>query len=80
MKAYRPGVSKTKGLLRHVKAGASQSRDTGKRNDRYMEIDKENDRYVERITTPDGDVIKDVSEPLSTHRGHGSAKTNHRTT
>ena len=39
-------------------------------------IDKENDRYYERIVDPDtGDVIREVDEPLSTHQGHGSAKT-----
>ena len=32
-------------------------------------VDRKNDRYRERITTPDGEVVRDVDEPLSEHRG-----------
>ena len=36
-------------------------------------IDRRRNRYVERIEDPEtGEVIKDVDEPLSEHRGHGS--------
>lgn len=37
-------------------------------------IDRENSRYVEKIEAPDGTIVRDVDEPLSDHRGHGSAK------
>jgi hypothetical protein len=38
-------------------------------------IDRENDRYFERVTHYEtGEVIHEIDEPLSQHRGHGSAK------
>ena len=50
-------------------------KDTGKWN--YLEriFDYENDYYSEKITDPlTGEVIKECKEPLSEHKGHGSAK------
>ena len=39
-------------------------------------IDRENDRYLERVTDyQTGEVLHFHEEPLSEHRGHGSAKT-----
>jgi hypothetical protein len=36
-------------------------------------IDRRRNRYVERIADPEtGEIIKDVDEPLTEHRGHGS--------
>ena len=43
----------------------------------YMErtIDFENNWYFERITNPvTGEVIRECSEPLTEHQGHGDAK------
>jgi len=38
-------------------------------------IDWDNDTYIETITNPEtGEIIKKVEEPLSHHRGHGTAK------
>lgn len=38
-------------------------------------IDRRRNRYVERIADPEtGEVVRDVDEPLSEHRGRGSAK------
>jgi hypothetical protein len=37
-------------------------------------IDRENDWYKELIMNEKGEVIRNVSEPLSKHQGHGSAK------
>lgn len=38
-------------------------------------VDRENDRYFERVEDPEtGTVIHQCDEPLSEHRGHGSAK------
>jgi hypothetical protein len=37
-------------------------------------VDREGDRYTERIVDAAGNVVRDVDEPLSNHRGHGTAK------
>jgi DNA-directed RNA polymerase subunit RPC12/RpoP len=37
-------------------------------------VDREADRYTERIVDAAGNVVRDVDEPLSEHRGHGTAK------
>ncbi len=42
--------------------------------DRQRVVDREHNRYVERVTDPDGTVIRDVDEPLDQHLGHGSDK------
>src|SRR3990172_6956470 len=42
--------------------------------DRQRVLDRENNRYIERVTDPDGTVIRDVDEPLDQHLGHGSDK------
>ena len=42
---------------------------------REQVIDRDNDRYFERVTDYDtGEVIHECEEPLSEHRGHGTAK------
>ena len=41
---------------------------------KFRRIDRADARYIEHIVTEDGKVIKDVNEPLSAHRGHGSDK------
>jgi hypothetical protein len=57
------------------KYGDSLHRLSGKWNRREMTVDRENDRYTERVIDGEtGEVIHDVDEPLSDHRGHGSAK------
>jgi hypothetical protein len=39
------------------------------------EFDKMRDRYFEHVEDADtGEVLRHVDEPLSEHRGHGSAK------
>ena len=38
-------------------------------------VDKENDRYQERVVEQGtGKVLRDIDEPLSAHRGRGSAR------
>ncbi len=38
-------------------------------------IDRRNNKYTEKITDPKtGEVLHECEEPLSEHRGHGSAK------
>jgi len=44
---------------------------------RHLErlIDRDNNLYIEIITDPKtGEVIKEIKEPLSEHKGHGSAR------
>jgi hypothetical protein len=57
------------------KFGDSLQHKTGEWMSREMTVDRENDRYKEIITNPEtGKVIHHCEEPLSSHRGHGSAK------
>lgn len=57
------------------KFGDSFYRKTKEWVSREMTVDRENDRYKELITHPEtGEVIHHCEEPLSEHRGHGSAK------
>jgi hypothetical protein len=37
-------------------------------------VDRESDRYTERIVDATGNVVREIDEPLSQHRGHGAAK------
>ncbi len=58
------------------KFGDSLHRKTNEWVSREMTVDRENDRYKELVTHPEtGEVIHYCEEPLSDHRGHGSAKT-----
>lgn len=60
-----------------LKTGQDFHRKSGRWNVLWRKIDRDNDRYQELITDPaTGKVIRRTSEPLSHHRGHGSAKTN----
>lgn len=54
-------------------SGAEKSAD-GVWRERQRVVDRENNRYVERVTDPDGTVIRDVDEPLDQHLHHGSDK------
>lgn len=55
--------------------GDDLNRDSGKWYDLTRHIDRRNNRYKERIVDPEtGDVIREVDEPLSDHRGRGNAK------
>jgi hypothetical protein len=54
-------------------SGDQQSAD-GVWRDRQRVVDRENNRYIERVTDPDGTVIRDVDEPLDQHLRHGSDK------
>ena len=57
-----------------VRAGDSFFRKTERWNRIDRIIDRKNDRYCERIEDESGNVIRLCEEPLSEHRGHGSAK------
>lgn len=58
-----------------LQSGASYFRKDGEWHRLYRLIDRENDRYVETISRhSNGDVVRHVEEPLSSHTGRGSAK------
>lgn len=57
------------------KSGDDLQRENGKWMKKERIIDRENDHYREVVTDPEtGKVIQHCDEPLSQHRGHGSAK------
>jgi hypothetical protein len=55
-------------------SGSELHRDTGEWRDVQRVVDREGDHYSERITDVAGNVVREVDEPLSDHRGHGAAK------
>jgi hypothetical protein len=55
-------------------SGSELHRDTGEWRDVQRVVDREGDHYSERITDEAGNVVREVDEPLSDHRGHGAAK------
>lgn len=72
----RPGKQK---IRREVISGDDLHRKSGKWYDKDRVIDKDADEYMEKVTDPEtGRVIHYSNEPLSQHKGHGSAKTSKR--
>jgi hypothetical protein len=74
LKKFRANESRTKGLANHTRTGDDLHRDTGQWRRVTRVIDYENDAYFEHIEDHDGNVVRHVDEPLSQHRGRGSAK------
>lgn len=71
-KARHPGPGKP---FVEGKVGSDLHRKTGRWMHLERVIDRARDWYRERISDPHtGEVIRDVEEPLSQHRGRGSAK------
>ncbi len=72
------GKVKEKGQKKPIyefKVGDSYHHKTGKWNHRRMEIDRKNDKYREVVIDKEtGEIIHSCEEPLSQHKGHGSAK------
>jgi len=72
LKARRPNQKKS---YVEAKNGPSHSHKLGKLVEHERLIDRDNNRYSEKITDYEsGEIIHHCDEPLSTHRGHGSAK------
>ena len=71
--AYKQKRKGYKRPLREGKSGWSPSKDVAKHPDgveKEQSFDRENDEYREKITDKrTGKVVRDVSEPLSKHRG-----------
>ena len=60
---------------REIDQGHDLHHRTGRWSLLHRLIDRRNDRYQERIVDAEtGQVLQEVDEPLSAHRGHGSAK------
>ena len=71
--AYR--VSKSKWFAK-FRSEPSFHRRLGIWAQRLMSLNKRSDSYSETVTNPEtGEVIHHCSEPLSEHKGHGSART-----
>lgn len=80
-RAYAGGTSKRKGFKWEASAGVEISKNLGRFVTKTRLIDKVADRYVERIFDPvTGEVLRDVDELLSEHRGRGSARLTNRGT
>jgi hypothetical protein len=74
-RAYTGGTSKRKGFLWELVSGHSLSVALGRFVEKMRLVDRKDDRYKERVVDPvTGEVLRDVDEPLSEHRGQGSAK------
>lgn len=78
VKVKVPGVAKP---ILDMRQGTELHRDTNTL--RYVSriiyrvrnrLDRARDRYTEQIDDKDGNVVRKVDEPLSDHRGRGSAK------
>ena len=72
-KARYGDVGKVK-PYREAFTGFDYHRDTREWRQVYRVVDREGDRYTERIMDAAGNVVRDVDEPLSEHRGHGTAQ------
>lgn len=74
-KARHGGATGKRKWFVEVFSGANWSRSLQRFVRKERTIDRDNDRYVEKVTDPEnGDVLRDVDEPLSQHQGHGSAR------
>ncbi len=61
--------------FQEFKIGDDFHKKSGKWNIREMNIDRKNDSYSEMIKDgATGEIIHQCDEPLSKHKGHGSAK------
>jgi hypothetical protein len=59
---------------RETFSGFDYYRDTAEWRQVSRVVDREADRYTERIVDATGNVVRDVDEPLTDHRGHGAAR------
>jgi hypothetical protein len=72
-KARHGDVGKVK-PHREAFTGFDYHRDTQEWRQVFRVVDREGDRYTERIVDAAGNVVRDVDEPLSEHRGRGAAR------
>jgi hypothetical protein len=72
-KARHGDVGKVK-PYREALGGFDYHRDSKEWRQVSRVVDREGDRYTERIVDAAGNVVREVDEPLSDHRGRGTAK------
>jgi hypothetical protein len=72
-KARHDDIGKVK-PHRETFTGFDYHRDSAEWRQVSRVVDREGDRYTERIVDAGGNVVRNVDEPLSEHRGHGTAK------
>ena len=66
---------KTRGKYHHEALRGHEFNVKGNLMKKERIIDRKNNYYRERVVNADtGEVVRDVEQPLSEHRGHGSAK------
>jgi hypothetical protein len=69
------GPKKRGKFLVELMTGAALWRGMNRWVDKVRRIDREQNRYQEQVVDPlTGDIVHHADEPLSEHRGHGSAK------
>jgi hypothetical protein len=74
-KVKNPALKSDQKLRSQGFSGYEYSNYLGKMVRKSRLIDRDRDLYFERITDIEtGEVLNETSEPLSQHRGHGSAK------
>jgi len=74
-KGKRPGEKKP---YIEIQAGEQLSVAKGRFIEKYQRIDRDRDEYEKSVTDPaTGEVMRSVSEPLTSHRGYGTAKFKH---
>lgn len=74
-KGKRAGATGKHKWVVELFSGASWSRRLQRFVRREMSLDRESDLYFERVIDPaNGEVLHECKEPLSDHRGHGSAR------
>ena len=72
LKGQRPGEKEP---FLELKAGDSLEHRTGLWRERFQRVDRDNDTYDKVVTDKEtGAIIHECHEPLSKHRGRGSAK------
>jgi len=70
-KQKRPGEKKP---IVEGKRGADWNHDVGEFREIEQVADRQNNRYSKKVTRPNGEIVREVDEPLSEHRGRGSAR------
>ena len=78
-KKKSPGYPSRRRVRVHLQVGDQIEHETGRWVFKQRRIDKDASPawYFERITDPStGEVLRECSEPLQKHMGHGSAKHN----
>ncbi|NCI51320.1 hypothetical protein GWC95_15435 [Sediminibacterium roseum] len=74
IKKIDPKLPSKKKVLSTTQSGDEYHRNSGTWQERTRIIDRENNLYYEKIENKEINFSKEVSEKLTDHQGHGSAK------